>query len=267
MYVDNGQGTGPEGKEEEEEATQVDDVAGITIGDQRVAKWGDKWSFGRGGVFIGYGTLTCNVVRPPLQFMNKLDQGLIQRNTKDGSDSILGHSGIPSCEHWMFLGDAKPRDDEEVDVPDGGSEMAPTTTTEGGPRDLCNGRRIPRIDLSRPRGGDLPLVQGLSNPGGVEGGHRKTSLPTVLTSEAFWLTRCTTPHGKVSPCKVRSLLAMSDEGRWPSWTKVEAEKKSADKKEYEEELVTAHQKTADKRRRVKDEVPQEQAWGKQQSGW
>ena len=83
-------------------------------------------------VIIGDGVLTYNFVRPPLQFMNKLDQGLIQRNTKDGSDSILGHSGIPSCEHWMFLGDAKPRNDEEVDAPDGGPEVAFTTTTKGG---------------------------------------------------------------------------------------------------------------------------------------
>ena len=100
-------------------------------------------------------------------------------------------------------------------------------------------------------------------------------MPTALTSATFWLIRFTFTilHGKVSSCKVRSLLAMSYGGQWPPWTKVEAEKKSADEKEYKEELVMAHQKTADKRRRVKDEVPQEQAWDwssqdwKQQSGW
>ena len=71
---------------------------GITIEDRRVVRRGDKWSFGRGGVFIGDGPSTCNSVRPPLQFMIELDQGCIQGKSKDGRN-ILWHSGIPSSEH------------------------------------------------------------------------------------------------------------------------------------------------------------------------
>ena len=43
---------------------------------------------------------------------------------------------------------------------------------------------------------------------------------------------------------------------WPSWTKIEEDKKMEENKEYKEALAVAHQETIEKRRRVREEVHQ-----------
>ena len=104
MYVVDSQGTDPKKRRVEEETTLVDDVVGTTIEDPRVVRRGDKWSFGRGGVFIGGGVSTCKVIRHPLQFMISMDWGIIQIKGRDGHLDIM-YPGVHDWEHGMFLAD------------------------------------------------------------------------------------------------------------------------------------------------------------------
>ena len=228
-----GQDTGPKGEEKEEETTQVNDVAGITIGDWWVVKREDEWSFGRGGVFIGYGTLTYSFDRPPLPFTSKLNQSWIQQSWGNLNDRTcnggLGHLGGPS----MANGHLHAANDEEMDVPE---------------------RRSKRIkDLLRSVGRSLPLGSEMSNLGKFKDCHRKKDLQGLLPSETFWLwlQRCPTPPS------VRSTSAMSWKDwsgarSWEDWKDFTEKQEQEEKKKklYKEELDASAQAVKDNRRRV-----------------
>ena len=112
---------GPEKGGKEDGTNLVGSVVGITIEDRGVVRGEDKWSFGRGGVFVVGGVTTSKRIRPLLQFMIKMDWGLIQSFGRDGHIARM-YPGVHDWERRMFLDDDVQRNDEKI--------MSPTVTPQ-----------------------------------------------------------------------------------------------------------------------------------------
>ena len=142
---------GPNKGGREDGTILVGDVVGTTIKDRGVVRGEDKWSFGRGGVFVVGGVTTSQRIRPLLQFMIKMDWGLIQSFGREGHIARM-YPGVHGWERRMLLDDDVQRNDEKDYVSDGDSAKALSTGEEKGQGGLCHERRISGVDLPHPYG-------------------------------------------------------------------------------------------------------------------
>ena len=130
----------------EEETNLVGSVVGITTEDRGVVRGEDKWSFGRGGVFVVGGVTTSKRIRPLLQFPFKRNWGTFRSFGKNGHIASM----CPIVHGWergVLLDHDGQKDGEEDVSSEGDPEKAPLAREDREQRSVCTDGIAPRFDL------------------------------------------------------------------------------------------------------------------------